>query len=89
MDNCSEFKRNRHYLDIPLSTEEEDYPLAYIILTHKEVVQVRGTGTKSPPLWQVIPLITDKCSGKCCVHDLTHVEDTLKHSSMSPDELEL
>ncbi|XP_072026433.1 beta-1,3-galactosyl-O-glycosyl-glycoprotein beta-1,6-N-acetylglucosaminyltransferase-like isoform X2 [Amphiura filiformis] len=40
MDNCSKFKQNRHYLDTPLSDEEEDYPLAYIILTHKQVVQV-------------------------------------------------
>ena len=40
MSKCSEFRHNRHYPDAAYSDEEEAYPLAYIIVTHKEVVQV-------------------------------------------------
>ncbi|KAJ8034544.1 Beta-1,3-galactosyl-O-glycosyl-glycoprotein beta-1,6-N-acetylglucosaminyltransferase [Holothuria leucospilota] len=38
--NCSNFKKARKYSEQPNSKEEEAYPLAYIILTHKEVAQV-------------------------------------------------
>ncbi|XP_072020594.1 N-acetyllactosaminide beta-1,6-N-acetylglucosaminyl-transferase-like [Amphiura filiformis] len=40
MDDCREFTGKRHYLETPLSDEEEEYPVAFIITTHKEVVQV-------------------------------------------------
>ncbi|XP_071817991.1 N-acetyllactosaminide beta-1,6-N-acetylglucosaminyl-transferase-like [Apostichopus japonicus] len=38
--NCTAFRRTRNYPERPNSKEEEDYPLAYIIATHKEVAQV-------------------------------------------------
>ncbi|KAJ8034543.1 Beta-1,3-galactosyl-O-glycosyl-glycoprotein beta-1,6-N-acetylglucosaminyltransferase [Holothuria leucospilota] len=38
--NCSSFRKARKYPEQPNSKEEEAYPLAYIIVTHKEVAQV-------------------------------------------------
>ncbi|KAJ8034542.1 Beta-1,3-galactosyl-O-glycosyl-glycoprotein beta-1,6-N-acetylglucosaminyltransferase 3 [Holothuria leucospilota] len=38
--NCSGFRKERKYPEQPNSKEEAAYPLAYIIVTHKEVAQV-------------------------------------------------
>ncbi|XP_054762927.2 N-acetyllactosaminide beta-1,6-N-acetylglucosaminyl-transferase-like [Lytechinus pictus] len=38
--DCEVFKRERRYPEKPRSVEEEEYPVAFIIVTHKESAQV-------------------------------------------------
>ncbi|CAH2284324.1 N-acetyllactosaminide beta-1,6-N-acetylglucosaminyl-transferase-like [Pelobates cultripes] len=35
-DNCREYIRQNHYITSPLSEEEADFPLAYIMVVHKD-----------------------------------------------------
>ena len=43
--NCDEYKLNRRYPKRAMSTEEADFPIAYIIVAHKDAAQVRRWNT--------------------------------------------
>eukprot|EP00057_Strongylocentrotus_purpuratus_P004613 XP_003729082.1 PREDICTED: N-acetyllactosaminide beta-1,6-N-acetylglucosaminyl-transferase, isoform C-like [Strongylocentrotus purpuratus] len=65
--DCEVFERERRYPNKPRSVEEEEYPIAFVIVTHKEVAQVERLlraiyhpqnvycihpDVKSPPVFQ-------------------------------------